>query len=130
MLVDTSVWSLALRKKGPADHPDVTRLAELLRDGEDVYLTGTILQEILQAFRTESTFRRVARYLEPFPLLPLERSGHVAAAGIHRACAEKGVTASTIDCQIAAAAIQNDCALLSADRDFERIARHCKLVLA
>ena len=63
MLVDTSVWSLALRKKGPADHPDVTRLAQLLRDGEDVYLTGTILQEILQAFRSESVFRRVARYL-------------------------------------------------------------------
>ena len=54
----------------------------------------------------------------------------VAAAGIHRACAQHGVSASTIDCQIAAAAIRCDCALLSADKDFERIARHCGLLLA
>jgi len=130
VLVDTSIWSLALRKKGPADHPGVLKLTELLREGEEVLLTGTILQEILQAFRADTTFRRVARYLEPFPLLPLERSDYVAAARIHRDCAEKGVSASTADCQIAAAAIRHRCALLTADRDFERMARHCELVLA
>ncbi len=130
VLVDTSVWALALRKKGPADHPSVSLLADLLRAGEDVFLTGVILQEILQAFRSESTFRRVALHLEPFPLLPLQRSDHVAAARVHRTCAQKGVSASTIDCQIAVAAIRHDCVLLSADKDFERIARHCELILA
>jgi len=105
-------------------------LAELLRRGEDVVLTGGILQEILQAFRSESTFRRVAQYFEPFALLPFERADYVAAAGIHRTCKQHGVSASTMDCQIVAAAIRYDCALLSADKDFERIARHCGLLLA
>jgi hypothetical protein len=129
VLVDTSVWSLSLRKKGPADHPAVERLSELLRGGEDVFLTGSILQEILQAFRVESGFRRALEYFEPFPVLSLERSDHVTAARLHRACAQSGVSASTIDCQIAVAAIHNDCSLLTADRDFERIASHCELVL-
>jgi len=129
VLVDTSVWSLALRKQGPADHPAVEKLARLLRDGGDVFLTGTILQEILQAFRTEPTFRKMVRHFEPFPLLSVDRSDHIAAARLHRACAQKGVGASTIDCQIAVAAIRHGCALLSTDRDFERMASHCALVL-
>lgn len=130
VLVDTSVWSLALRKQGPANHPAVEKLAQLLRDGEDVFLTGTILQEILQAFRAEPTFRRMVQHFEPFPLVPLDRLDHIAAAGLHRLCAQRGIGASTIDCQIAVAAIRHSCALLSTDRDFERIALHCKLVLA
>lgn len=129
-LVDTSVWSLALRKKGPDGHPAVERLAQSLRDGEDLALTGAILQEILQAFRADSTFRKMVRQFDSFALLPLERADHVEAARLHRTCAQHGVTASTIDCEIAVAAMRHRCALLTADRDFERIARHCDLVLA
>lgn len=130
VLVDTSVWSLALRRAGPGNDSRVEKLSELLRSGEDVFLTGSILQEVLQAFRSESTFQRMSKYFEPFPLLVLEREGHIAAASIHRACAQRSVAASTIDCQIAAAAIRHGCALLTADKDFERIAHHCELALA
>ena len=72
----------------------------------------------------------MTKYFEPFPLLALEREEHVAAASIHRACAQSGVAASTIDCEIAAAAIRYRCALLTADKDFERIAHYCELALA
>jgi predicted nucleic acid-binding protein len=72
----------------------------------------------------------VARRLEPFPLLELERRDLIAAASLHRACAARGVSVSTADCQIAAAAIRHDCLLLSADKDFERIARLSELKLA
>ncbi len=129
-LVDTSVWSLSLRKKRPAEHPTVKKLMSLLRADEDVFLTGLILQEILQAFRSDSSFRRVARHLEPFPLLELERIDFVAAASLHRKCAARGVSVSTADCQMATAAIRHECLLLSADKDFERISRFSKLKLA
>ena len=130
VLVDTSVWSLSLRKHGPSDHPTVEQLTTLLQADEDVVLTGLILQEILQAFRSHSMFRRVARRLEPFPLLDLERRDYIAAASLHRSCAARGVSVSTADCRIAIAAIRHDCLLLSADRDFERIARFSDLRLA
>ena len=130
VLVDTSVWSLALRKKGPVDHPAVRGLSSLLEANEDVVLTGIILQEVLQAFRSETTFRTVARHLAPFPLLRLDRADYVGAAALHRRCAGKGVAVSTADCQIAAAAIRHGCRLLTADADLERIARLSDLALA
>ncbi len=130
VLVDTSVWSLALRKNGPADHAAVHKLSSLLLGNEDLVLTGLILQEILQAYRAEPTFRRLARHLEPFPLLPLVRSDYLDAAHLHRRCASGGIAASTADCQIATAAINHDCLLLTADADFERIADRSTLRLA
>ena len=129
VVVDTSVWSLSLRKKGPADHEAVSKLASLLDDGEEVLITGTILQEVLQAFRHPATARKVARYFEPLPLVELARSDYAAAAALHRRCASRGVTASTTDCQIAQAAISRNCPLLTTDRDFARIARCSDLKL-
>jgi predicted nucleic acid-binding protein len=129
VLVDTSVWSLALRRKGPADHPAVVKFAALLRAGEDVVLCGLVLQEVLQAFRSETSFLTVRRHLDAFPILALERRDFVDAAALHRRCAAKGVGASTADCQIAVTAIRHRCMLLSADKDFERIASVCDLEL-
>lgn len=122
VLVDTSVWSLFWRRGGPSDHPAVKKLAALLEAEEDVAISGVILQEILQAYRQPEARRRVDRLLDPVPLLPLTRSDCEAAAAIHRSCAEQGVAASTVDCQIAQAAVSHSHALLTADRDFERIA--------
>ena len=128
--MDTSVWSLSLRRGGPADHAAVRKLAALLRGDEDVVLTGPILQEILQAFRDDATFRRVAVYFAPFELLELRRGDYIVAARLHRRCVSAGVPASTQDCQIAAAAIEHNCLLLTADEDFGRIAQHSPLRLA
>jgi predicted nucleic acid-binding protein len=97
---------------------------------EDLFLSGLILQEILQAFREDETFRRPITYFEPFSLLPLGRGSYAAAAELHRHCRSKGISVTTADCQIAAAAVENDCLLLTADRDFEHIARHSGLKLA
>ena len=129
VVVDTSVWSLSLRAAGPADHPTVQKLTSMLHADEDVFLTGLILQEILQAFRSDSSFHKVAKHLEPFALLELEREDFSAAASLHRECAARGVSVSTADCQIAQAAIRHGCLLLSADKDFERIARFSDLKL-
>lgn len=130
VLVDTSVWSLALRKKGAADHATAHKLKAFLLGDEDLFLTGLILQEILQAFRREATFRRMVTYFEPFSLLPSGRRSYIAAARLHRHCRSKGISVTTADCQIATAAIENDCLLLTADKDFEHIARHSDLKLA
>lgn len=129
VLVDTSVWSLALRKGGPTDHPSVRKLGTILDHGEDVFLLGIILQEVLQGFRSERTAGRLSSRLEPFGLLPLERPDYVAAARLRRRCLSHGVTPSTIDSLIASAAIGHRCRLLTVDEDFEHIARVTRLKL-
>ena len=130
VLIDTSVWSYAFRKGGPSDHPTVKKLTVLLNEGENIAVTGTILQEILQAFRRNAALKTVAEYLDAVPLLTLEREDYIEAAAIHRKCASKGVSASTTDCQIAQAAIRHGYLLLTADKDFVYIAHHCSLKLA
>ena len=47
LLVDTSVWSLALRRRHPVDSPHVVRFREALTAGE-VVLPGIVMQELLQ----------------------------------------------------------------------------------
>lgn len=122
VLVDTSVWSAVLGKGTGESAPQVEQLRKHVLRGE-VVLLGVILQEVLQGFRTDSAFELAARKLSAFPLLQLRRADYVEAAELRRKCASKGITASTIDCQIASAAIQHRCALLTLDRDFEHIAR-------
>ncbi|MGH9896491.1 MAG: type II toxin-antitoxin system VapC family toxin [bacterium] len=128
-MVDTSVWSLALRKGGPTDHTSVRKLREVLEHGEDVFLIGVILQELLQGFRDKRTIGRLSGRLQSFDLLPLERRHYVAAAQLRRRCVSNGVTPSTIDALIASAAIEHRSWLLTADDDFEHIARVTRLKL-
>ncbi len=130
ILVDTSVWSLSFRKRGPADHPAVHKLTAALEANGNLVLTGLILQEILQAFRLDAAFSRAVEVLQPFPLLEIGRSEYAAAARLHRSCASNGVSVTTADCQIATAAIRYDCLLLTADKDFEGIAGLSDLELA
>ena len=104
-------------------------LIALLRRIEDVVLTGPVLQEILQAFRYDSQFTKVTRYFRPFDILELQRADYIEAAELHRRCASSGVAASTVDCQIAIVSIKHDCFLLTADKNFQHIAKHCELKL-
>ena len=129
VLVDTSVWSLSLRKDGPANYPAAKKLQSLLLDTQNIVLIGIILQEILQGFKQEKTFRQVITYLDAFPLLSLNRSDFIAAAQLRRKAAAQGLTLSTPDCQIAAAAINHDCHLLTTDKDFAHMAQWTPLQL-
>jgi hypothetical protein len=129
VLVDTSVWSLALRREKAPQSREVEVLRAALERG-DVCLLGVILQEVLQGFPSPDRTRRLVSYLAPFPLLALHRGDYVYAAEIRNKCRAKGIAISTIDAQIAGAAINHRCALLTADRDFEGIAKHFPLRFA
>ena len=129
VLVDTSVWSIALRR----DRPPLGRELEALRaaiERGDVCLLGVILQEVLQGFPSPDRTRRLVEHLSPFPLLTLHRDDYVFAAEIRNKCRSRGLAISTIDAQIAAAAINHGSALLTLDKDFEGVARHFALRLA
>ena len=50
LLVDTSVWSLALRRDASSPEPEVHQLKDALMGAHVVVTTGPILQELLQGF--------------------------------------------------------------------------------
>lgn len=130
LFVDTSVWSLALRRDRPRDTLEVRRLRAALEGGELVVTTGHVIQELLQGFRGPKTPTAILDGFSALPCLMPEVRDHVEAAGLRTRCRRKGVQIGTIDALIAQLCINHELALLTTDRDFERIARHTPLLLA
>jgi predicted nucleic acid-binding protein len=68
LFVDTSVWSLALRRDHVATVPEIETLRRALDRGDTIVITGLVLQELLQGFsgprgRTEI----IDRFAAPAP---------------------------------------------------------------
>ena len=130
LFVDTSVWSLALRRDVPSDHATVSRLRKALLEGDTIVITGIVLQELLQGFNGPKDRARLIARLQVLPLLNPTRDTHVQAAALRNTCRRKGVQLGTIDALIAQLCIEHDLALLATDRDFEHAARIVPLRLA
>ena len=129
ILVDTSVWSLALRRKNGLENSEADALRKLIENGEDIFLIGIILQEVLQGIKRPADFQALTNYFEAFPLIKLSREDFIKAAALKTHLISKGVQASTVDALIASAAVSHDCFLFTTDKDFLHIARHAKLKL-
>ncbi len=122
LLVDTSVWSLALRRDRAPDVPEVEYLVRALSQGEAIFTTGLILQELLQGFRGPKARDRIVERFAALPLLVPNREDHVEAAGLRNACRRRGIQVGTIDALLAQLAIRHALVLLTTDRDFEPLA--------
>ena len=129
IIVDTSIWSLALRRKDSPENREADLLRKLIEDGEDIYLIGIILQEVLQGIKRPADFQALTNYFESFPLIELSREDYIKAAALKTSLISKGIQASTVDALIASAASTHDCFLFTADKDFLHIAKHAKLKL-
>ena len=127
LLVDTSVWSLALRRDVVGAQPEVLYLEQALVGSQTVVTTGLVLQELLQGF---SGPKARAQIIDRFSLLPLvqpDRQDHVDATALRTACRRGGVQIGTIDALLAQLCIRHQLTLLTTDRDFAHAARHCRL---
>jgi predicted nucleic acid-binding protein len=125
VLVDTSVWSLALRRK--PEHLSVPErrlteaLADLIRDGRAL-LVGPVRQELLSGIREEAQFRRLRDYLRAFPEQSLGAEDYEEAAQMNNRCRNRGVAGSAIDFLICASAQRRGWSIFTTDRDFQNYA--------
>lgn len=127
ILVDTSVWSLALRRDAEASEPEVLALKDALLGNEVVVTTGLVLQELLQGFSGPKAQAQIVQRFTALPLIQPDREDHVAAAGIRNACRRAGVQLGTIDALLAQLCIRHELTLLTTDKDFVLAAKHCPL---
>jgi len=124
IIVDTSVWSLALRRKIPPDSsPAVTILQNLITD-DQVALLGAIRQEILSGIRNFEQFTRLRDYLRAFPDLELMPEDYELAAEFFNICRSKGIQGSNTDFLICAVAHRRSYSILSTDNDFQNFLVH------
>lgn len=127
LLVDTSVWSLALRRDAIGSEPEVQQLKDALLGTDVVVTTGLVLQELLQGFSGAKAGAQIIERFAALALLQPEREDHVAAAELRNTCRRAGIQVGTIDALIAQICIRHDFTLLSTDKDFKLVAKHCAL---
>jgi predicted nucleic acid-binding protein len=125
VLVDTPVWSLALRRRpehlGAQERQLTQVLAELICEGR-AQIVGPIRQELLSGIREEAQFRKLRDYLQAFQEHPLEMADYEEAAHMNNRCRARGITGSAVDFLICAAAHRRGWTILTTDRDFQNYA--------
>jgi predicted nucleic acid-binding protein len=124
LLVDTSVWSLALRRDGAHKAKEVLALREALTGADSVVTTGLVLQELLQGFNGPKAKEAIIERFGALPLIQPDRQDHVAAAEVRNACRRGGVQIGTIDALLIQLCGRYEMTLLSSDKDFANAARH------
>jgi predicted nucleic acid-binding protein len=124
LFVDTSVWSLALRRNSPSAVREVQALIRAIQAGETIVTTGLVLQEILQGFSGPKARSEILDRFSSVPLLVPDRDDHIEAAELRNRCRRAGVQIATIDALLAQLCVRHDLIMLSLsrDHDFERIA--------
>ncbi|MEO7243940.1 MAG: PIN domain-containing protein [Rubrivivax sp.] len=129
MLVDTSVWSLALRRDVEQTAPEVQALRHALLGTDQVFTTGLVLQELLQGFAGPKARVQLVERLSALAFLQPDREDHIEAAEVRNSCRRRGVQVGTIDALLIQLARRHDLILLTTDQDFHAASKHVEFRL-
>ena len=133
VLVDTSIWSLALRRTIKTDISYrngilVTELKDLILEAR-AEIIGPIRQEILSGISQPAQFKRLKSHLSGFLDLNITMTDYEKAAEFYNLCRSKGIQGSHIDFLICAVAERYGLSIFTADKDFNFYSKHLPCVL-
>lgn len=128
VLVDTSVWSMALRGSTPREASVAEQLTRLIDDNQ-VKIIGAIRQELLSGYTDKNSFGKLRQKLLYFPNEPILDSDYEAAAEYSNFCRSKGIQGSHVDFLICAVAIGAKFEIYTTDKDFKHYSKHLPLQL-
>jgi predicted nucleic acid-binding protein len=125
VLVDTSLWSLALRRKAQdlstRETSLVGELSELIREGRTRIL-GLIRQELLSGIKTNDQYEKLRLTLRAFADEAVDTSDYEAAAKASNQCRSRGVAVTALDALICAVSAKRDWPIFTTDPDFAKYA--------
>ncbi len=126
ILIDTSVWSLALRRRTRQLSPSEVQMhrewSDLVQEGRAAII-GPVRQELLSGIQAENAFERLRERLRAFEDISLTTDDYEEAARFNNRCRASGVAGSAVDLLICAAAARCDLPIFTVDADFGRYAR-------
>ncbi len=129
VLVDSSVWSLALRRNTGNDAIAIVNvLRDLIADGR-VVLLGAIRQEVLSGVRYKEQFTRLQENLRAFPDLELTTEDYELAAEFFNTCRSNGIQGSNTDFLLCAVAHRRGYSIFTTDKDFDNFRAHIPVLL-
>jgi predicted nucleic acid-binding protein len=132
VLVDTPLWSLALRRKSidlSAHERQLTGTLYGLISLHQAVLLGSTRQEVLSGIREESQFHRIREHLRDFPDNELSTVDYEEAARASNECRRNGIAGSPVDMLICAVALRQDWQIFTTDQDFLHYRRILKIKL-
>lgn len=124
LLADTSVWSLALRRRPTAKLSTqelqlVKALTEAINDGR-VVMIGRIRQELLSGIEEQAQFEKLRKALQAFRDEPIETLDYEEAAQFYNLCRSRGVECGPVDMLICALAARRKWSVLANDAGMKR----------
>lgn len=128
VLVDTSVWSLAIRRSDSVQNETTGELTELINEGRVVML-GPIRQELLSGIKQEEQFSLLADHLRAFPDFALVEDDFEKAASCFNLCRARGIQGANTDFLICAVAHRNQMPIFTTDKDFANFAKVLEIEL-
>lgn len=132
VLVDTSIWSLALRRKprdlNTSEKPAVAELTGLIQEGR-ARIIGLVRQELLSGIKTSGQYDKLRSILRSFPDEAINTSDYEAAAKVSNDCRAKGVAVTVSDMLICAIALAREWSIFTTDPDFRNYAKVLPLKL-
>lgn len=131
VIVDTSIWSLALRRSGAISKENqalVHELNELINEVR-VALIGPIRQELLSGISSEHQFEALKEKLRGFEDMPLSQQDYERAAEFYNICRKSGIQGSQIDLLICAVGCRMGFPIFTSDKDFSLYVRHLDITL-
>jgi len=126
VLIDTSVWSLALRRKNESLSTNerflVAELSELIREGR-ARMIGLVRQELLSGIKATEQYEKLRLHLRSFPDEVVDTSDYEEAAKAGNRCRAKGVVVSIVDILLCAVANKRLWTIFTTDPDFSNYAK-------
>ncbi len=128
VIVDTCVWSQALRKNTSKDQKIINELIELIKDVR-VQLIGPIRQEILSGIKSGKQFNELKDYFSAFTDLSIDTEDYEKAAEFFNICRRNGIQGSNTDFLICSVAYHNDFEIFTIDKDFQNFQNYLPIKL-
>lgn len=128
VLVDTCVWSLALRRHRPETTEVVTELRDLIVSGR-AGMIGPIRQELLSGIKQQAQYERLRERLRAFPDLEVVTEDYERAAEYFNICRGQGVQGSNTDFLICTVAERLKMPIFTTDKDFLIFSQHLPCTL-
>lgn len=128
VLVDTCVWSLALRRTSPVTNEYTSELIDLIKE-QRAQLIGPIRQELLSGIKHAEQFERLRATLASFNDITITTGNYELAASLFNHLRSEGIQASQTDALICSVSLENQIPILTTDNDFKQYAYYTDINL-
>lgn len=117
IIVDTCIWSLALRRDNVKTNRYIEELKNLIEEIR-VQFIGPVRQELLSGIKSRTDFDILKQHLRSFKDIELQPKDYELAAEYFNAARKKGIQGANTDFLICAISSRHSMPILTTDKDF------------